>query len=315
MAVALLWLPQGTVVSHSHSSPRGGERCPERWGTASQKAAVRWLLGLSAAGVHQRQFWRRNLSLLLCLFILGKVICVPSVPKRALPREVYCCYFLLSDYSNLLIPQTDRRTINKYKKKKNSSSITKSCVLKLWVPGLSHLPPSKAGALQRKESKRYENYKDSENNVWLGGFNLLRRAGLCSAAHRGTQLSPLCCGLWEQGGVGAKCHGPAEGRRFSSPLELTFWNRAAQKWWCLSLLVAEKWNGIHTEPFGIVSELSPAWGSDAAHEFDLLISVFFLFLFSLYFQTPSTKKTPTTDTETVQFGAIISPPIDLMKDF
>lgn len=131
MAVALLWLPQGTVVSHSHSSPRGGEWCPERWGTVSQRAAVRCLPGPPAAGVHQRQSWRRNLSLLLCLFILGKVICEPGVPKRALPREVYCCYFLLSDYSNLLIPQTDRRTINKYKKKKNSSSITKSCVLKL----------------------------------------------------------------------------------------------------------------------------------------------------------------------------------------
>lgn len=38
-------------------------------------------------------------------------------------------------------------------------------------------------------------------------------------------------------------------------------------------------------------------------------------LFFFYFQTLSTKKTLTMDTETVQFGVIIFPPIDLMKDF
>lgn len=40
-----------------------------------------------------------------------------------------------------------------------------------------------------------------------------------------------------------------------------------------------------------------------------------LIFFFLYFQTLSTKKTLTMDTETVQFGVIIFPPIDLMKDF
>lgn len=39
------------------------------------------------------------------------------------------------------------------------------------------------------------------------------------------------------------------------------------------------------------------------------------FFFLIYFQTLSTKKTPTMDTETVQFVVIIFPPIDLMKDF
>lgn len=49
--------------------------------------------------------------------------------------------------------------------------------------------------------------------------------------------------------------------------------------------------------------------------FFLVVSFLFYFYFLFYFQTPSTKKTLTMDTETVQFGVIIFPPIDLMKDF
>lgn len=46
-----------------------------------------------------------------------------------------------------------------------------------------------------------------------------------------------------------------------------------------------------------------------------VLPFFFFLFFKIYFQTLSTKKTPTMDTETVQFGVIIFPPIDLMKDF
>lgn len=48
------------------------------------------------------------------------------------------------------------------------------------------------------------------------------------------------------------------------------------------------------------------------HSTDL---TYFCVLSFFYFQTLSIKMTLTMDTETVQFGVIIFPPIDLMKDF
>lgn len=86
-------------------------------------------------------------------FYFRKVISKPTICNKASPEEFTLLLFFTCDYNKSLIPQTDLRTINKYKRKRNISSVTKTASKGIEFLTLLHLFPSKAGVLQRKESK------------------------------------------------------------------------------------------------------------------------------------------------------------------
>lgn len=50
----------------------------------------------------------------------------PTMCNRASPEAFTPLLFFACDYNKSLIPQTDLRTINKYKRKRNISSVTKT---------------------------------------------------------------------------------------------------------------------------------------------------------------------------------------------
>lgn len=111
--------------------------------------------------------------------------------------------------------------------------------------------------------------------------------------------------------VPAKYSDLDEHRRSSFHFQLEFGNWAAWKCcvWLKKLKMAPKHNPLKLYQN---SPLQEATIQSANLTYFCVLPFFFLFL---YFQTLSTKKTLTIDTETVQFGVIIFPPIDLMKDF
>lgn len=112
--------------------------------------------------------------------------------------------FFTCDYNKSLIPQTDLRTINKYKRERNISWVTKAVSAALSFR-LSHLFPSKA-AIQRKERRRYEKHKNSKGPR-LSGSGPLRGNGLRTdilstsftlrlscEIDESLVLKPICCG-------------------------------------------------------------------------------------------------------------------------
>lgn len=69
---------------------------------------------------------KKRTFLLPPLFIFTKVVSSPTIRKEASPEAFTPLLFFTCDYNKSLIPQTDLRTINKYKRKRNISSVTKT---------------------------------------------------------------------------------------------------------------------------------------------------------------------------------------------
>lgn len=69
---------------------------------------------------------KKRTFLLPPLFIFRKVVSSPTLCTKASPEAFTPLLFFTCDYNKSLIPQTDLRTINKYKRKRNISSVTKT---------------------------------------------------------------------------------------------------------------------------------------------------------------------------------------------
>lgn len=103
------------------------------------------------------------------LFIFRKVMSQPTMCNRASPEALTPLLFFTCDYNKSLIPQTDLRTINKYKRKRNISSITKAASEGIEFCDSFTSLSKQSRSPTEKGIQRYENYKNSKRIQFESG--------------------------------------------------------------------------------------------------------------------------------------------------